>query len=91
MTPTDRRTQRPSRSLLSETFLWFPHLPLNRLLKHQSVRQIIDVLAGACKVGELKNLVQLCVLAEVVLEHIFNGLDIMVGRLLDIFDLRRCE
>ncbi len=65
------------------------HLRLHGLLQAERVAEVVDVLAGAGKVRELEHLLQLVVLAEVLLEHVLDRLDVVVGRALNHLDLRR--
>ncbi len=53
--------------------------------------EVVDVLAGARKVSELEHLVQLSVLLEVILEDVFNGLDVVVRGLFDLLDLQSSD
>ena len=55
--------------------------------QHQRVGEIVDVLAGAGEVNELFRLRQFGVVADALLDEIFDRLDVVVGRALDFLDL----
>jgi hypothetical protein len=50
------------------------------------VGQVVDVLAGAGEVDELADLGQLRQLGGLLLEQVFDGLDVVVGGALDLLD-----
>ncbi|RMS74783.1 Glutathione s-transferase protein [Pseudomonas savastanoi] len=61
------------------------HHSVTAFTQHQAVRQVVDVLAGAGKVDELADLVQLRQFGSLLLEQILNGFDVVVGGALDLF------
>lgn len=54
--------------------------------QHQGVGQVVDVLAGAGEVDELADLGQLRQLGSLLLEEVFDRLDVVVGGALDFLD-----
>lgn len=54
--------------------------------QHQRVGQVVDVFAGAGEVDELADLGQLRQLGSLLLEEVFDRLDVVVGGALDFLD-----
>jgi glutathione S-transferase len=61
------------------------HHLLARLLQHQRVGQVVDVLRGAGEVDEFERALHFPVPAEPGLQPVLDRLDVVVGAALDIF------
>ena len=62
---------------------------MHTALQHQRMREVVDVLGGARKVHEFRVRRQLRQRLEFVLDPVFNGLDVVIGRCLNRLDRRR--
>ncbi|MNM73172.1 hypothetical protein D3C81_848900 [compost metagenome] len=62
------------------------HHVITAFAQHQGVGQVVDVLAGAGEVDEFADLGQFRQLSGLLFEQVLDGLDVVVGGALDLFD-----
>jgi glutathione S-transferase len=62
---------------------------LARLVEHQGVAEVVDVLARAGEVDELQRRTELGIALELFLDQVLDRLDVVVGGALDFLHPRR--
>ena len=55
-------------------------------MQHERVCQVVDILTGAGEMQVFFLRSKSCVGIKTLLQEVLNGLDIVIGRLLDFFD-----
>ena len=65
------------------------HHRVARLVQHERIREVVNVLRSAGEMDELQRALRLAVPAELALQPVLDRLDVVVGLRLDVLDLLR--